>query len=99
MIARLQAWGIALIAVCTAVLVAFGWGRWRGAERARKSAREQIVVGEQRALNAERVVEHSETRSEVDTLVLQLPSADAVPVGDAAADSAAARLRDEWSRD
>jgi len=99
MIARLQAWGIALLAAGTAVLAAFGWGRWRGAQRARHSAREQIAAGEQRALNAEHIVERSETRSEVDSLVLQLPSADIVPVGDAATDSAAGRLRDEWSRD
>lgn len=99
MIARLQAWGIALLAAGTAVLAAFGWGRWRGAQRARHSARELITASEQRAASAERVVTHSETRSEVDTLVLQLPSAEIVPVGDAVTDSAASRLRDEWSRD
>lgn len=99
MIARLQAWGAAVIAAAVAIMAAFGWGRWRGAQREKEKSRERIVVSQQQLAIAERVKANSDTRSEVDTDVLHLPIGALAPVANAVPDSAADRLYDEWSRD
>ncbi|WP_223619005.1 hypothetical protein [Lysobacter sp. ESA13C] len=95
----LKVWATTLLTALAAVLAAFGWGRWRGRQRARDEAESRLAASEQQAAIAERVAEHSQTRSEVDTLVHQLPDAETTPVAEAVADSAADRLRNEWSRD
>lgn len=52
------------------------------------------------AQKAEKVVKkHRKQRDKIDDSVDQLPPAPTVPVRDAPDDSAAGRLRDEWSRD
>jgi hypothetical protein len=95
----LKVWATTLLTALAAVLAAFGWGRWKGAQRARDDARERIADSERRVRIAERERADSETRTEVDTDVLQLPTGVSGPVAIAVPDSAADRLYDEWSRD
>lgn len=99
MMARLQAWGAAAMAALVAVLVAFGWGRLKGARRARDDAADRIASSERQAAIAERERDDSELRSKVETNVLQRPSGITAPVADAVPDSAADRLQHDWSRD
>jgi hypothetical protein len=99
MIARLRNLIIAVLAGVAALWGLFGWGRRRGEQHAREQAIEERLTSEQRAATAERTVHSITTRTEVDTDVLHLPAGDTTPVADAADDTAAGRLRDEWSRD
>ncbi|MBT2748340.1 MULTISPECIES: hypothetical protein [unclassified Lysobacter] len=100
----LKVWATTVLAALAAVLAAFGWGRLKGARRAREQAEERIAVSEHKVAIAERVINHTEVRHEVDTDVLHLPTSD-LPLGVPAAmavvvaDSAADRLYDDWSRD
>lgn len=95
----LKVWATTVLTALAAVLAAFGWGRLKGAKRARDQASERIAASEHKAAVAERVIDHTEVRTEVDTDVLQLPSGLVEPVGHAVPDSAADRLYDDWSRD
>lgn len=52
------------------------------------------------AAKVEKVVKkHKKVRENVEDKVYEMPEAPTVPVRDAPDDSAASRLRDEWSRD
>ncbi|ALN78601.1 hypothetical protein [Lysobacter antibioticus] len=95
----LKVWATTLLTALAAVLAAFGWGRWKGAQRARDDARERIADSERQVRIADRERADSKTRTEVDTDVLQLPTGVLAPVAIAVPDSAADRLYDEWSRD
>ncbi|WP_051885026.1 hypothetical protein [Lysobacter antibioticus] len=95
----LKVWATTLLTAIAAVLAAFGLGRWKGAQRASVTASERIADSERRVRIAERERTDYETRTEVDTDVLQLPTGVLAPVADAVPDSAADRLYDEWSRD
>lgn len=99
MIARLQAWGTAVVAAAIAVLAALGWGRLKGARVARELARARVAASEHQTAVIERVVDQAKTRTEVDTDVLQLPTGALEPISSAVPDSAADRLYDDWSRD
>lgn len=66
------------------------WANHRGAESERQA----------QAQKAEKVVrKHKKAREKVEEQVNELPPAPTVPVRDAPDDSAAGRLRDNWSRD
>ncbi|WP_187308434.1 hypothetical protein [Lysobacter antibioticus] len=95
----LKVWATTLLAALAAVLAAFGWGRWKGAQRAHADARERIAESERQVRIAVRERADSETRTEVDTDVLHLPTGVLAPVASAVPNSAAERLYDEWSRD
>lgn len=99
MIARLQAWGSAVLAAFVAVLAAFGWGHIQGTRRAREHTERRAADAERRAVTAERERRDYEVRTEVETDVLQLPSGSPAPLSVAVPDSAVDRLYDDWSRD
>ncbi|HJS09492.1 MAG TPA: hypothetical protein VJ809_17615 [Pirellulales bacterium] len=95
----LKVWATTILAALGAVLAAFGWGRFKGKQRAREDARELIADSEREARIAERERSDSEIRTEVETDVLLLPTGAPSPMAGVVPDSAADRLHDEWSRD
>lgn len=95
----LKVWATTLLTALAAVVAAFGWGRWKGARRMRDETRARVNDAERQVRVAERTQADSETRFEVDTDVLQLPTGIPSPVAVAVPDSAADRLYDDWSRD
>ncbi|MGO1069644.1 hypothetical protein [Lysobacter sp. CA199] len=95
----LKVWATTVLTALAAVVAAFGWGRWKGAQRARSEAADRISDRERQVRIAERARADSETRFEVESDVLQLPTGTPSPVAVAVPDSAADRLYDDWSRD
>ncbi|WP_408951496.1 hypothetical protein [Lysobacter sp. Hz 25] len=95
----LKVWATTVLTALAAVLAAFGLGRWKGRQHERADTAGRVAESEQRVRVAERERADSETRTEVDTDVLHLPTGVLAPVAIAVPDSAADRLYDEWSRD
>lgn len=86
------------------LLVAGAWylGRRKGKNTAEAAAHDEAVAhdAQQRAVTAEQVAEHIQTKEQVHDQVQSMPApaVDPAPVGSAPAGSAAAELRDHWSR-
>lgn len=78
---------VALIAIATA---AFGIGRSKG----KASQKKQVQAARRDAAVAQERIEAVETRREVEREIEQMP-AESGPAGQSAAD----RLREQWSRD
>lgn len=95
----LKVWATTVLTAIAAVLAAFGWGRWKGRKGEQADTAGRIAESERQVCIAERERADSETRAEVDTDVLHLPTGILEPVASAVPDSAADRLYDEWSRD
>lgn len=96
-LAKLKTWALALFAVLAAIATALLYGRHKG-----KQAAEQDEAARDAAANAQAaqdIIKTQESRHETDAEVQRLPDAPAQRVGDADPNTAAGRLRDDWSRD
>lgn len=93
-----KVWLYAAVAAVFAALLAYA--KFEAHEK--RKAQDDLAAHEaaQKAADAKAQLQHVETRDEVATEVQHLaaPPVDPAPVATAPADSAAGKLRDEWSR-
>lgn len=99
---KVKAWVYGIAAVILIVLSAWYLGQRKGKDAAQSKAHDEAVAhdAQQQAATAQQTAQHIQIKEQVHDQVhaMPAPKSDPAPVGSAPAGSAAAELRDHWSR-